>query len=173
MAKIALTKLGLKPNTEIKVIEWNGQSVEVKQYLPIENTLQLISTILSETVDDNPYYNSCKLHIYTTLEIIYAYTNISFTEKQKLDVFKLFDMFANGLGEKILDAIPEDQIEFICSNCKDILDSIYKYKSSALGIVEAITSDYSNLQLDAQDLQRKIGDPENLNMLKEIMTYLG
>jgi hypothetical protein len=39
--------------------------------------------------------------------------------------------------------------------------------------MEAITSDYSNLQLDAQDLQRKIGDPENLNMLKEIMTYLG
>jgi len=61
MAKVALTKLGLKPNSETKIIEWNGQSIEVKQYLPIEETLRLISTILNETVDDNPYYNSCKL----------------------------------------------------------------------------------------------------------------
>ena len=173
MAKIALTKLGLKPNSEIKTIEWNGQNIEVKQYLPIEETLRLISTILNETVDDNPYYNSCKLQIYTTLEIIYAYTNINFTEKQKLEVFKLFDMFANGLGEKILEAIPEDQIDFICSNAKEILDSIYKYKSSALGVMEAITTDYGNLQLDAQELQQKIADPNNLNMLKEIMTHLG
>jgi hypothetical protein len=30
MAKIALTKLGLKPNSEIKKIKWNEQEIEVK-----------------------------------------------------------------------------------------------------------------------------------------------
>lgn len=173
MAKIALTKLGLKPNTEIKVVEWNGQSIEVKQYLPIEDTLGLISTILNETVDDNPYYNSCKLHIYSTVEIILAYTNINTTEKQKSEILKLFDMFAGGLGEKILDAIPQEQIDFIVFNAKDILDSIYKHRNSALGIVESITADYSNLQLDATDLQSKIADPSNLALLKEVMSKLG
>jgi hypothetical protein len=30
MAKIALTKLGLKPNSEIKKIKWNEQEIEIK-----------------------------------------------------------------------------------------------------------------------------------------------
>ena len=116
MAKIALTKLGLKPSTEIKTVEWNGQNIEVKQYLPIKEILELITTILSKTVDDNYYYNSCKLHVYTTIEIILAYTNISVTSKQRADVLRLFDMFAGGFGEKILEAIPQEQIDFICDN---------------------------------------------------------
>jgi hypothetical protein len=102
-----------------------------------------------------------------------AYTNINTTEKQKSEILKLFDMFAGGLGEKILDAIPQEQIDFIVFNAKDILDSIYKHRNSALGIVESITADYSNLQLDATDLQSKIADPSNLALLKEVMSKLG
>ena len=47
MAKIALTKLGLKPNVETKTIEWNGQNIEIKQYLNLEEKLNLISLIIS------------------------------------------------------------------------------------------------------------------------------
>jgi hypothetical protein len=34
-----------------------------------------------------------------------------------------------------------------------VLKSFYKYKNSALGILEAISSDYSDLSLDATDIQ--------------------
>jgi hypothetical protein len=44
MAKIAFTKLGLKPNKEIKTIVWNEQTIEVMQYLPVNDKLELMHT---------------------------------------------------------------------------------------------------------------------------------
>ena len=46
MAKIGFTKLGLKPNNEIVNIKFNEQNIEVKQYLPVEEKLELITNVL-------------------------------------------------------------------------------------------------------------------------------
>lgn len=173
MAKIALTKLGLKPNTEIKTIEWNGQNIEVKQYLPITEKLELISNIANESLDDNPYYNPARIQIFIRLETILAYTNINTTDKQREDVFKLYDMFAGELGDKILESIPVTEQNFIKTTTWKIIDGVYKYKNSAMGIMENITADYSNLDLDATEIQKKIGDPENLELLKAVLSKLG
>lgn len=173
MAKVALTKLGLKPNAEIKTIEWNGQNIEVKQYLPIIEKLELISNIANESLDDNPYYNPARIQVFIRLETILAYTNINITDKQREDVFKLYDMFAGELGDKILEIIPVTEQNFVKTTTWKIIDGVYKYKNSALGIMESITADYSNLDLDATEIQKKIGDPENLELLKSVLSKLG
>lgn len=173
MAKIALTKLGLKPNTEIKTIEWNGQNIEVKQYLPIEAKLDLISDIANKSLDDNPYYNPARVKIFIRLEIILAYTNINTTDKQREDVFKLYDIFAGELGDKILESIPVSEYNFIISTTWDIIEGIYKYKNSAMGIMENIVADYSNLDFDATEIQKKIGDPNNIELLRQVLSKLG
>lgn len=173
MAKIALTKLGLKPNTEIKTIEWNGQNIEIKQYLPIEAKLDLISDIANKSLDDNPYYNPARIKIFIRLEIILAYTNINTTDKQREDIFKLYDMFADELGDKIIEAIPVSEYNFINSTTWDIIEGIYKYKNSAMGIMENIASDYSSLDFDANEIQKKIGDPNNMELLKQVLSKLG
>jgi hypothetical protein len=51
MAKISFSKLGLKLNQEIKTVEYNGQNIEIKQYLPIQNKLQLISSVINQSID--------------------------------------------------------------------------------------------------------------------------
>jgi hypothetical protein len=173
MAKIALTKLGLKPSTEIKTIEWNEQNIEVKQYLPIDAKLDLISDIANKSLDDNPYYNPARIKIFTRLEIILAYANINTTDKQREDIFKLYDMFAGELGDKIIEAIPVSEYNFIKSTTWDIIEGIYKYKNSAMGIMESIASDYSSLDFDATEIQKKIGDPENMELLKSVLSKLG
>lgn len=173
MAKIALTKLGLKPNAEIKTIEWNGQNIEVKQYLPIEAKLDLISDIANKSLDENPYYNPARIKIFVRLEIILAYANINTTDKQREDIFKLYDMFAGELGDKILGSIPASEYNFINSTVWDIIEGIYRYKNSAMGIMENLTTDYSALDLDATEIQKKIGDPNNLELLRSILTKLG
>lgn len=173
MAKIALTKLGLKPNTGIKTIEWNGQNIEVKQYLPIEAKLDLISDIANKSLDENPYYNPARIKIFIRLEIILAYTNINTTDKQREDIFKLYDMFAGELGDKILEAIPVSEYNFIMSTTWNIIEGIYRYKNSAMGIMESIASDYSNLDFDATEIQKKIGDPNNMELLRQVLSKLG
>ena len=101
MAKLAFSKLGLKTNNEITNILVNDHAIEVKTYVPVNSKLELISNIINLAADDNGYYNEGKLKVYFTLEVIYAYTNLSFTDKQKEDPCKLYDFFVrNGwVGE--------------------------------------------------------------------------
>ena len=42
MAKVSFTKLGLKKNEEVGILHINEQDIEVKQYLPINEKLELI-----------------------------------------------------------------------------------------------------------------------------------
>ena len=114
MAKIPFTKLSLSKNTSTKELDWNGQKVEIKQYLPIENKLEVISKIISFSADDHIFYNPCKVEIYELLEIILAYTNINLTDKQQEDVLKLYDLFiSSGFSTKVKELIPEDELKYI------------------------------------------------------------
>lgn len=174
MAKVTFSKLGLSKNTEVKEIEWNDQKIEVKQYLPIEEKIDLVGKVLNESVDDNGYYNPIRLNIYTNMEIIMAYTNISFTEKQKEDILKLYDLFYGcELVDKIFETIPEDEISDITDWTYEAIDNIYNYRNSAAGIMEAIGRDYSDLELDADKIKGDIANPENLTLLKDVLTKLG
>ena len=60
MAKVAFTKLGLKLNKDNKTIVWNDQEIEIKQYLPINEKLVLISNVLNFCADDKKFYNEGK-----------------------------------------------------------------------------------------------------------------
>lgn len=176
MAKIAYSKLGLNKINQIesRTVEFNGQNIEIIQYLPIEKKLELITDIINKSLDDNNYYNPCRIEIFKTVEIILAYTNLSITEKQKEDVFKLYDSFvASGFAKLILENIPIEDYNFIYNSVIKTIKNVYKYKNSAMGILEAISTDYSNLNLDALNIQQTLADPENMALLKNIVTKLG
>ena len=90
------------------------------------------------------------------------------------DPAKLYDLFVgNGLDIDILRAIPKSEIDFISNVVEKTAEGIIQYRNSGVGIVEAISQDYSNLNFDATELQKKIGDPENLAFLKYVLTKLG
>ena len=175
MAKVAFTKLSLKKKEEIKTIEINGQIIEVKQYLPVNEKLALISNVINNAIiQDNSFKNPVKVEVYGTLEIIYAYTNITFTEKQKEDAAKLYDLLEeNGVISAIMEVIPENEYNFIIDGIEDSIDSYYAFQVSALGILERITSDYTDLNFDVTALQEKIANPENLKLLKDVLNELG
>lgn len=176
MAKIAYNKLGLNKmiNKDPRTIDFNGQDIEVSQYLPIEKKLELITDIINKSLDDNNYYNPCRIEIFKTVEIILAYTNLSITEKQKEDIFKLYDSFvASGFAKLILENIPVEDYNFIYNSVIKIIKNVYKYKNSALGILESISADYSTLDLNASEIQSKLADPENMELLRSVLAKLG
>ena len=176
MAKLAYNKLDLNKivNKDSVIINFNAQDIEILQYLPIEKKLDLISKVVNESVDNNGYWNPCRVELYSCIEIILAYTNISITEKQRENIFKIYDNFINsGLYRAILDAIPDIEYNYIIKSIKDTIENIYKYKNYAIGILDAISTDYSSLDLDATEIQQKISDPQNMELLKDILTKLG
>ena len=174
MAKVSLAKLGLKVNQEVKNIEFNEQIVEVKQYLPVNDKLELISNVINLAHDENNFSNPVKVSVFTTLEIMYAYTNINFTDKQKEDPTKLYDMLiSSGFACEVFRAIPEAEYHEIVSGVEDSIEAIYAYQNSVMGVFEAITTDYSDMSLDATNIYNKLADPENMDLIKQVLTKLG
>jgi len=92
MAKIPFTKLKLIKKDETVTFLYNEQEITVKKYLPVNEKLELISRVINAAADENRFYNPVKLDIFLKLEIIFTYTNINFTDKQKEDPSKLYDL---------------------------------------------------------------------------------
>lgn len=177
MAKISYNKLGVTKDelNKVQTVEYNDQTIEVKQYLPIAEKSELITRVLNNSVDENTgYYNLLKLDMNLGLEIVYAYSNISFTEKQKEDPMKLYDMLnASKVLNLIIGLVPDGEFYYLNKTTHEMANNIVAYRNSVMGIMEAISADYSNLDLDATDIQKKLNDPDNMALLKDVLTKLG
>jgi hypothetical protein len=111
MAKVPFSKLQAKVNNKVsQLFYYNsaGEEVyyEVKNYLPFEEKLELVSRIINKSIDDNGFYNPMQVKFNMVLETAYTYTNLSFTEKMKEDPFKLYDiLISTGIFSDIVAAI--------------------------------------------------------------------
>ena len=105
MAKVPFTKLKCKINENEIPVQIGEETIAVKQYLPIQEKLALISRVVEFAHEqDYNYSNPVKISVYRDLEIIFTYTNISFTDKQKEDLPKLYDMlYSSGIIKTIID----------------------------------------------------------------------
>lgn len=174
MAKIPYTKLQLKKLNESKEFIYNGQTITVKQYLPIQDKLALIGRVINAAEDEYNFANPVKLDMYLALEIIFTYTNLSFTEKQKEDMGKLYDLFEeNKIFDEVMKLLPEEEYRTLWEGVIEIADSIYAYQTSVLGILDTVSRDYQNLDLDAQKIQKELADPNNMELLRSVLTKLG
>lgn len=176
MAKIKPTyhKLGLKVDVHKSELTYNDQIIEVKDYLPIEDKMKMVADIIIESKDDNPFMNVGKMNAYLYIYILYNYTNLVFTEKQKEEPGKIYDnIVTTGFLSEILKLIPKDEIDFIKYLLNSQIEEIYKYDNSIRGMLQDVMTDYSNLSLDATTIQKKLQDPNNLKLLKGVMNELG
>lgn len=175
MAKVPFSKLGLTKNQEVKILNWNDQDIEIKQYLSVKDKMELVSNVLNYSHDgESNFANPIRLDVYTTLEILYFYTNINFTDKQKEDALKLYDLFiGSGLYSKIIELIPTEEYYDLLNTIQESIEAIYAYQNSVMGILDNVVNDYSNLDLNASEIQKKLGDPENMALLRDVLAKLG
>ena len=178
MAKIPFSKLQTTVNNAVATLSFPnkvGEEIcfEVKKYLPYRDKIELVSKVINQSIDDNGYYNPMRVQLYTTLEVMYAYTNLTFTEKQKEDPFKLYDLLVStGIFERVIECISEEWYN-IRTNITTVINNVYAYNNSIAGILDTISQDYSNLDLDASAIRDKLANPDDIKLLKDIVTKLG
>ena len=173
MAKLAFSKLGLKNNNQVVNINYNEQIIEVKQYISVNDKLKLISDIINNTVDEHSFCNPVKVKVYLLIDIVENYTNISFTEKQKEDIVKLYDLIqSNSLFDKILAAIPDEEFNDLLNSTWDSVDAIYTYRNSVMGILDNVSADYDNVNVDVNKTIEQIKNLDH-SFLSEVMNKLG
>jgi len=176
MAKPTFAKMNLKLNPETKTITLYDQEVEIKQYIPIEDELELIGNVISqeEASDNNKFLNIIKLKMFFDLEIVFYFSNIVFTDKQKENLPRLYDLLDyNSVIEEVAAAMPEGLYEGLWNDTMNMADRVYEQTNSAFGILDSISTDYSNLNLDIEGLRDKLASAENLDIVKDVVTKLG
>lgn len=171
MAQVSYNKLGLKPDlNKVEKIQVSSETViEVKQFLPFEKKLDVLSTIINKSVDDRGFYNSARVQFNTDMELIFAYTNIKFTDKQLEDIMKIYDnLVVSGLGEQIYNKIPVTERNWFYNHVNVSVKNIMDYRNSVYGILDSLQTDYSNLNLDVDAIKDKLTNDTNIKDLKDI-----
>ena len=176
MAKVSFSKLGLSKNNTIKNFEYNGQNIEVKQYLPINDKATLVAQVLSCVLnnDENRFANPLQIEVFTLLGVIEKYTNITFTDKQKEDPAKLYDLIvSSGLWGEIANVLNAEDYNALLNYIDEAIRAYYAYYNSVFGILDSINKDYNTMNLDATEIQKKLADPENMALLRDVLAKLG
>lgn len=141
MAKVSYASLKLKSNTEIKELQWEDKVIEVSQYLSIGDKYDFIMITLQKAKEDM-IYNPIKLDMYFHLHLVYLYTNLSFTEKQKEDEVKIYDTLeSSGLLTEIIKNMNDAEYNDLWDKINEYIDAELKYSTSAHALIQSIIKD--------------------------------
>ena len=175
MAKIAFSKLNKIKSIPAIIKTFNEQEIEIKQYLPLEDKVTLMGDVIAQAGNrEEGFFNIVKLETYFRIEIIRAYTNISFTEKQLDDTTKLYDAIVlNDIWAFVEDNIPDSELDYIWDNILELAREITNYNHSALGILKTLTAEKENLEFDVEKILNSLNNADSLATLKSIIDQAG
>lgn len=164
MAKTTYAGMKLKVQTSPKKIDFNGNEIEVLQYLPIEAKYDLVMITLQKSLE-NGIYNPIKKDMYFHLYMMYMYTDISFTEKQKEDESKLYDTLqSNGLISEVITNIPEEEYNLLFEYMDEIIEETMYFRTSLPSLLNDIITTLPEKAKDAVEALNNF-DPEKYQEL--------
>ena len=164
MAKVTYASLKLKTNTNVNTINFNGNQIEVLQYLPIEEKYSLVNITLAQAKDED-IFNPIKKDMYFYLNLVFMYSNISFTEKQREDYSKLYDCLqSSGLLNLIIENIPDEEFNFLYSYLNELEKKYTEYKATIGGFITDLLKDIPEQIKNLQKIMDKF-DPNKFNEL--------
>ena len=169
MAKVSYAGLKLKVNTEVNTFQFgeNKTVIEVLKYLPIEDKNDLIHIAL-QNAEENGIYNDILVEMYFNLYIVYFYTNLNFTDKQKEDPAKLYDqMESNGLITQIIAHMNEDEYANLLTYLETIRDETLTYKNTAGAVLQTIVQDLPKNAAAAAEIVNS-WTPEQFDQVKRL-----
>lgn len=169
MAKVSYASLKLKTDKSVKTFDFNGTEIEVLNYLPYEDKYDLIMITLQKA-EENGIYNSVLLDMYFHLHLVYMYTNVSFTEKQKENEFKLYDTLkSNGFFDKFLQTISEEEYNNLIHYLEDIAEDTLKYRNTAGAVLQSVIQDLPRNAQAAADIVKSF-DPKQYQAVIDFAT---
>lgn len=167
MGKVSYTNLKLQINTDVKICDFKNQKIEVLQYASIKDKYDLVMIALQKSLEDG-IYNPIKIDTYFHLGLVYVYSNLNITDKQREDEFKLYDTLAsNGLIDEIINLIPEEEYTTLQNYMDELIKYSMKYKNTAVSLFRSIIDD---LPKNAQ-AAKEIVDNFDKDNFKEVIEF--
>lgn len=138
---VSFTDLNLELNREVKTFDFNDIKIEVKQYIPFEDKYDLISIALQESFE-NGHFNVAKLDMYLHLYIVYMYTNIEFTQAQKEEPWRLYDLLLkNGIFDAVVANMDQEEYNYLYEAVTKEAEKQEKYQNTIAAVVNGFIQD--------------------------------
>ena len=168
--KVSYANMKLKMNTDVNTFDFGGQKIEVLKYLPAQDKYDLLMITLQKSLE-NGIYNDFKLNFYFELNLVYMYTNISFTEKQREDEFKIYNnLKSNGFFELFYQALDENEYNELFTQLNIIRKEKTKENRSITSIINKFINDLpSNAEAAAKIVENF--NPEQFKNVMEFAKY--
>lgn len=165
MAKVTYASLKLKTNTDVETFDFNGNTIEVLKYLPAQDKYDLITMTL-ERAEEEGLYNPVIADMYFHLYLVYMYTNLTFTDKQREDEFKLYDALqSNGLINMVLERISEVEYKTLVTYLEETMKYSMKYKRTITYFLNHLMSEISEKMGDLQSMISDIDEGKLTNVM--------
>ena len=140
-------KLNLKLNTKTRVLKFKDNEIKVKQYLPVEDKVNLVQITLQQSLDEGVYNEgllTAYFHVYTVM----FYTDLEFTDEEKQNVLTLFDLMDNeNLIGSVIELIPKDEFTDLFEILQNQQRNNMVYKQSASYLISQFI-DYLPSQME-------------------------
>lgn len=135
MAIINYKDLNLTNKNVIKTFKWGDKDIEILGYLPVEDTYDVVMITLQKSFE-NGYYNPIKMDMFFHLNLIYAYTNIVFSDEDRADEAGLFDkLVSSGFMEEFLKNFDEKIYSDLADHIETIAQADIEYRKSFSSVV--------------------------------------
>ncbi len=152
---------------DAKTIEWKGQQIFIKQYLPLSRKYTLLYSVVGGLFLDKEPYNPLLGEALFDLEIVKEYTNINFDDVSE-SYFKQFDVLhINGIVDLVIENIPKEEYEEIQRLYHEIIKSSIDYYSTLGTSIRSLLDNVPNLEDEVENL-----DMEAIEKAQEVIEKL-
>ena len=152
MEKINLNSLNLTNNKTTSTFDFNGQNIEVLNYLPIEDKYDLVMITLQKSEEDG-YYNPMKLDMFFHLHLVYMYTNIAVDgDMEETEIYDLLE--TSGLLAKVVDVMEDSEYNELYHYLETTKDEVMTFKNTTAAVISKVINDLpKNAALAAEIVQ--------------------
>lgn len=153
------------PNT--KTVKINDKEVQVKQYLPISDKMDLVQVTLQKA-DNGRYFDQLALDMFFELNLVYLYTDIEVTQQERDDEFALYDKWTNdGTIKAVISEIPDHEYVMVSEAVDSGVTDLMKYRGTAAAVINSFINDLPRNAEIAKEIVDNF-DPEKY---KEVVEF--
>lgn len=176
--KVSFANLKLKVQDishEVQFSNDNGQTIafSVIDYLPIQDKLDLVNIAIAKSRDGYNNINRYLAKELMNLYIVIMYTNISFTEKQKENEYKLYDILkSNQVIETVIKAIPQQEYLELQTLLEMLIEDEKNMNKSIAGAINNLLENLPKSAEAAQDIINSF-DQEKYGQVLDLAKSVG
>ena len=165
---IKFSDLNIKTNNiDSNTFDFNGKTIHVAKHVPVKDVYDLIMITLQKSREEG-VYNTLKMDIFFHLNLIYIYSDIEFTDEDRLDEFDLHDKLTQGgFMDKFLEAFDDNEYNYLKEQIEAMSTLLTTYHNTAAALVASLIQD---LPANAE-AARKIVDSFDPQKYQEVIRF--